>query len=92
MSETVFSNFYSLHLPPIYFFFTATTVAAVSGSIPGTWRDGGAKSQSLVSVLNIPGLNPKSCRSEYDVKEYVPLITIRPSDEDVTPCSPLGAF
>ena len=59
--------------------------AAVSDSIPGrarikkipeTRRDGRAEPQSLVSVLNIPGLNPKSVRNAYDVKAYVVLIAI----------------
>ena len=39
--------------------------------LPGTWRDVGAKPQSLVSVLNIPELKPKSLRMAYDVKVYV---------------------
>ena len=40
----------------------------------GNRRGGGAEHQSLVSVPNIPGLNPKLLRSAYDMKAY----TIRP--------------
>ena len=61
--------------------------AAVSGLIPSkvgnnkkifpaTRRDGGAEPQSLVSVPNIPGLNPKSLRSVYEMKAYVLFIAI----------------
>ena len=43
--------------------------------IPKTRRDGGAELQSLVSVPNIPGVNPKSLYSAYDVIAYVLMIT-----------------
>ena len=33
-------------------------------------RDGEAEPQSLVSIPNIPGLNPKSLCTAYDVKAY----------------------
>ena len=54
-------------------------------------RDGGAEPQSLVSVPNIRGLNPKPLRSAYDVKAYVLLKTFHPTDGDVKPDGPLGA-
>ena len=54
--------------------------------------DGGGKSQSLVSVPNILGLNPKPFYSAYDVKAYLLLIAIRPSDGDVNPNGPLSSF
>ena len=47
-----------------------------------TRRDGGTESQSLVSVPNKPGLNPKSLYRTYDLKAYVLLIAIRLSDGD----------
>jgi hypothetical protein len=56
--------------------------------LPGIRRDDGAKFQSLVFVSNIPGLNPNSLRSAYDVKIYVLLIAILPSKGD----APLSAF
>ena len=37
-------------------------------------RDGRAEPQAPVSVTNIPGLNPKSFRSLYDMKTYILLI------------------
>jgi hypothetical protein len=46
----------------------------------------------LVSVLNTPGLNLKSLCCAYDVKAYVLLIAIHPSDGDVKPGGPLSAF
>ena len=49
-------------------------------NLPGTRRDGGAETQSLVSLRNIPGLNPKSLRNKYDVNTYVLLMLIRPSN------------
>ena len=51
---------------------------------PGTRRCGGAEPQSLVSVSNIRGLNPKSLLSAYDVKAYVLLTAIIPSDPHLT--------
>ena len=58
--------------------------------IPGTGirRDGGAEPQSLVSVPSLPGLNFNSLGNKYDVKAYVLLIAIRPSDGDVKPDGP----
>ena len=53
---------------------------------------GGAETRWLVSVLNILALNPKSFRSASDVKEYVQLVAISPSDGDVKPSGPLGAY
>ena len=50
------------------------------------------KNLSLVSVPNILSFNPKFLCSEYDVKAYVLLIAIRPSDLDVKPHGPLDAF
>ena len=55
-------------------------------------RDSGTEPQLLVSVPNMPGLNTKSLRRAYDVKAYVLLIAIRPSDGDVKLGGPLGAF
>ena len=46
----------------------------------------------LVSVLNIPGLNPKSLLCLYDVKAYVLLISMRPTDWDLKTGDPIGAF
>ena len=43
----------------------------------------------LVSVPNIPGLNPKSLRSANALRAYILLIVIRPSDGDVKPSGPL---
>jgi len=60
--------------------------------LPGTRRDGEAEPQSLVSVLNIPGLNPKSHCSAYDMKAYVLLIAIRPLGVDVKPGGPFVNF
>ena len=62
--------------------------------LPGTGirRDGGAESQSVFSVLNIPGLNPKSLHSAHVVKACILLITICSSDGDYVPGSHLGAF
>ena len=54
-----------------------------------TRRDGGAE---LQSVPKITGFNLKSLRSAYDVKAFVLLIAIRPSDMDVKPDCPLIAF
>ena len=59
--------------------------------LPGTMRNGGIEPPSLVSVLNIPGLNPKSLRSGY-VKAYVLLLAIRLSDRDVKPGGPMERF
>ena len=39
---------------------------------------GGEEPRSLASVPSIPGFDPKSLRSEFDIKEYVPFIAIRP--------------
>ena len=61
----------------------------IKSFVPGTRRDGGAETQSLVSVANIPGLNPKSLSSAYGVKKYVLLLAIRSSDGDVKPGGPL---
>ena len=33
--------------------------------------DGGAEPQSVVSVLKVPGLNPKSLCSAYAVRAYI---------------------
>ena len=44
--------------------------------LPETRGDGGTVPQSLVSVPNIPGLNPKFLHNAYDVKAYVLLIVI----------------
>ena len=60
--------------------------------LPGTRRDGGAEPQSLVSVLNIPGLDPKSFHAACDVKAYVLLMAIRPPDGDVKPDSQFVIF
>ena len=46
-------------------------VAFLINHLPKTRRDGGEESQLLVSVSNIPGLNPQSLPSAYDVKVYV---------------------
>ena len=54
--------------------------------LPGTKRDGGTEPQSLYYVPNIPDLNPKFLRSAYV------MIAIHPSDGDVNPGGPLGAF
>ena len=51
-----------------------------------------AKSQSLVSVPNIPGLNPKSLRSVFDVKANTQLEAILPLDGDVKTGGPLITF
>ena len=59
---------------------------------PEVRRDGGAEPQSLISVPNISGLNPKSLHSAYDVKVYMLLIAIRLSDGDIKPGDPLGSF
>ena len=48
--------------------------------------------KSKDSFPNIPALNPKFLRTAYDVKAYVLLIAIRPSDEDVKTGGPLSAF
>ena len=63
-----------------------------TGFLLGSRRDGGAESQSLISVPNTPGLNPKSLRNAYDVKAYELLIAIHQTDGDVKPDEPLGAF
>jgi hypothetical protein len=55
-------------------------------------KDGGTETQSLISVPNIIGLNPKSFHSEYDVKAYVSLILIRLLDRDVKPGGPFLVF
>ena len=60
--------------------------------IPGTRSHGGAEPQSLVSVPDILGLNPKSLRSAYEVKACVLLIAIHLSDECVKPGGLLGDF
>ena len=60
--------------------------------LPETRRYVGVEPQSLVSVLNIPGLNSKSLRSAYDVNAYVLSIVIPPSGGDFKPGSPLGVF
>ena len=57
---------------------------------PLTWKNGEAV--LLVSVPNIPLLNPKSLHSVYDVKAYLLSVAIRPSDGDVKPGGSLGAF
>ena len=43
----------------------------------------GPKYSPQDSFPNIPRSNPKSLRSAYDVKAYVLLVAIRPSDGDV---------
>ena len=53
--------------------------------LPGIRREGQTNPQSLVSVPNMPGLNPRFLGSGYDVKSYVLLIAIRPSDGNVKP-------
>ena len=45
-----------------------------------------------MSVQIIPGLNTKYLCSVYDLKGYVGLIAIRPSDGDFKPGGPIGAF
>ena len=50
-------------------------------------RNGGAVTQSLVSVQNILGINPKSFRNAFILK-----IAIRLSGGDVEPSGPLDAF
>ena len=54
--------------------------------------ENGAEPQLLVSVPNIPGLNPKSLLCVHDVKAYVLLIVTHPSDRDIKPGGLLGAF
>ena len=44
--------------------------------LPETRRNDGTELQSLASVSNVPGLNPKSFDSAYNVKEYVPLLVV----------------
>ena len=46
----------------------------------------------LVSVPNIPALNPKFLYSAYEVKAYVLFIEISLSDGVIKPGGPLGAF
>ena len=72
---------------------------AVSGSIPGRVgifnKLGGMlelQAQSLLSVPNIPGLNPNSLHTSYDVKANVLLIVIRPPYRNVKPSGLLGAI
>ena len=60
--------------------------------LPGIRSDDGAEIQSLVSIQNITELNPKYLRSAYDVKAFVLLTAIHPSDGDVKPGGHLGAF
>ena len=60
--------------------------------LPETSRDGGAETQSLVSVPNITGLNFKFLRNAHNIKAYVLLIAICPPDGDVGPDGPLSAF
>ena len=54
--------------------------------------DGGAETQSIFSVPDIPGLNLKTLPKAYDVKAYVSLIAICPSDGDAKPGGPFDAF
>ena len=58
--------------------------------LPAARRDDGAELQSLVSISNIPDLNPKSLRSGYVMKAYELLTAIHLSDRDVKPGDPLG--
>ena len=58
----------------------------------GTKREGGTESESLVSVPNIPGLNPKSLCSPCDMKVYVQFLVIHLSDGEVKPDALLAAF
>jgi hypothetical protein len=51
--------------------------------------DSGQEPQSLVSVSNISGLNPKSLCNVFDVKAYVVLIATHPSVGDVKTDDPL---
>ena len=60
--------------------------------LPGIRSDCRAEPQSQVSVPNVPGLNPKSLNSVYNVKTYGLLIMIRPSVGDVQLGGPLGVF
>jgi hypothetical protein len=57
-------------------------------------RRPGCGVRSLVSIPNIPELNPKYLYSAYDLKayEYILLIAIRLSDGDVKSSAPLGAL
>ena len=85
-----FFNFIPLHYSCSFLAIYKITVqhAAVSSSIPGgigifnklflssTRRDGGVEFEILISVPNIPVLNPKFIRSEYEVKAYVGLMLI----------------
>ena len=48
--------------------------------------------KSLVSVPNIPGINPRSLHNAFNVKAYIWLKAICPSDGDIKPSGPLGAF
>ena len=57
---------------------------SVSERIPETRKVRGVEPQSLVSVPNIPGLNPKFHHSACDVKAHVLLIEIHPSDGDLS--------
>jgi hypothetical protein len=61
-------------------------------NFPLTGRKVGAESQSLVSVPNKPGLNPKYLCSAYAVRTYVLMTAICPSNRDVKSGSPLDAF
>ena len=58
----------------------------------GNRKEDGAELQSPVYIPNIPGLNPKSLLSAYEVKAYVILSVIHLLDGDVRPGSPLDAF
>jgi hypothetical protein len=60
--------------------------------LSGTRSDGGAELQLLVYVPNIPGLNPKSLHSAYNVNTYVLLIVIGLSNGDFQPGDILGAY
>ena len=49
-------------------------------------KDGGAEHQSLVSLQNVPGMNPKSLHSTFVVKANVLLTVFRPSDGNAILC------
>ena len=52
---------------------TPSTVTEPLPCMLRTERDGGAEHQLLVSVPNIPMLNPKSLNNAYDMRAYVPV-------------------